>query len=158
MPRARLEAAVGEADAQWLRQLAAGVDLEEVKECRLPQSVSCGKTFRGPTQLRALPAVHRWLLELGKCGPRPCAPARAAGVHSRLPGRRASCPGVAEPGALMLRRKRLPLVAVLVGYWHPHTCARHLPASSAQAGQGAYGTGMRSRRRRPRRTHRRAAL
>ncbi len=143
MPRARLEAAVGEADAQWLGQLAASVDLEEVKEGRLQQSLSCGKTFRGPTQLRALPAVHRWLLELGKCG---------------LPGRRASRPGVAEPGALLLRRRRLPLGAVLVGYWHPHTCARYLPASSAQAGQGAYGTGMRSRRRRPRRTHRRGAL
>jgi hypothetical protein len=86
VPRARLEAAVGDADAQWLGQLAAGVDLEEVKECRLPQSISCGKTFRGPTQLRALPAVHRWLLELGRCGPRPRAPARAWPAPASLAG------------------------------------------------------------------------
>ncbi len=31
VPLARLEAAVGEADAQWLSQLARGIDLEEVR-------------------------------------------------------------------------------------------------------------------------------
>ncbi|KAK9826753.1 hypothetical protein WJX81_005483 [Elliptochloris bilobata] len=66
VPLARLEAAVGEADAQWLSQLARGIDLEEVKERRLPQSISCGKTFRGPTQLRTLAGVNKWLVELGK--------------------------------------------------------------------------------------------
>ncbi len=37
----------------------------QVKARRLPQSISCGKTFRGHAALKAFPAVHRWLLELG---------------------------------------------------------------------------------------------
>ena len=30
------------------------------------QSIGCGKTFRGASALRAFPAVHAWLGELGK--------------------------------------------------------------------------------------------
>ena len=37
----------------------------QVKERQLPQSISCGKTFRGHTALMAFPAVHKWLGELG---------------------------------------------------------------------------------------------
>jgi len=36
-----------------------------VKERQLPQSISCGKTFRGHTALKAFPAVHKWPGELG---------------------------------------------------------------------------------------------
>ena len=59
MPQSRLEAVCGEADAQWLRRMARGIDDEEVKERQLPKSLSCGKTFRGPRALKALPVVHR---------------------------------------------------------------------------------------------------
>lgn len=37
----------------------------QVKERQLPQSISCGKTFRGHTALKAFSAVHKWLGELG---------------------------------------------------------------------------------------------
>jgi hypothetical protein len=37
----------------------------QVKERQLAQSISCGKTFRGHTALKAFPAVHKWLGELG---------------------------------------------------------------------------------------------
>jgi hypothetical protein len=38
----------------------------QVKPRKRAQSIGCGKTFRGTSALRAFPAVHTWLLELGK--------------------------------------------------------------------------------------------
>ncbi|KAK9915303.1 hypothetical protein WJX75_007291 [Coccomyxa subellipsoidea] len=65
VPLRRLEAVCGHADALWLHRLSRGIDDEEVKERQLAQSISCGKTFRGHTALKAFPAVHKWLGELG---------------------------------------------------------------------------------------------
>ncbi|EIE19275.1 DNA/RNA polymerase, partial [Coccomyxa subellipsoidea C-169] len=65
VPLRRLEAVCSQADALWLHRLSRGIDDEEVKERQLPQSISCGKTFRGHTALKAFPAVHKWLGELG---------------------------------------------------------------------------------------------
>lgn len=36
-----------------------------MKARRLPQSISCGKTFRGHTALKSFQVLHKWLLELG---------------------------------------------------------------------------------------------
>lgn len=38
----------------------------QVKPRKQPQSIGCGKTFRGASALRAFPTVHTWLGELGK--------------------------------------------------------------------------------------------
>ena len=38
----------------------------QVKPRKQPQSIGCGKTFRGASALRAFPPVHTWLLELAK--------------------------------------------------------------------------------------------
>ena len=38
----------------------------QVKPRKQPQSIGCGKTFRGTSALRAFPPVHTWLLELAK--------------------------------------------------------------------------------------------
>lgn len=47
VPLARLEAAVGEADAQWLSQLARGIDLEEVRGGPSARMREEGKRRRG---------------------------------------------------------------------------------------------------------------
>jgi DNA polymerase eta len=60
-PLAKLQREFGEDDGRWLAALARGVDALGVEERRLPKSVSCGKTFRGPDALRDEAAVRRWL-------------------------------------------------------------------------------------------------
>jgi len=47
VPLARLEAVVGEADAQWLSQLARGIDLEEVRGGPSARMREDGKRRRG---------------------------------------------------------------------------------------------------------------
>lgn len=37
-----------------------------MKPRKQPQSIGCGKTFRGASALRAFPPVHTWLGELAK--------------------------------------------------------------------------------------------
>ena len=37
-----------------------------MKPRKQPQSIGCGKTFRGASALKSFPAVHTWLVELGK--------------------------------------------------------------------------------------------
>lgn len=66
LPVQRLEAVLGTQDAAWLHRLAQGLDGELVKPRKLPQSISCGKTFRGHNVLTGLTAVHTWLLQLGQ--------------------------------------------------------------------------------------------
>jgi DNA polymerase eta len=60
-PLHRLQREFGEDDGRRLAALARGVDALGVEERRLPRSVSCGKTFRGPDALRDEAAVRRWL-------------------------------------------------------------------------------------------------
>lgn len=47
-------------------EMKGGLDIVEEVHCYGPgltlRVVRSGKTFRGPTQLRSLPAVHRWLV------------------------------------------------------------------------------------------------
>ncbi len=38
----------------------------KVKPRKQPQSIGCGKTFRGTSALRMFPPVHTWLVELAK--------------------------------------------------------------------------------------------
>ena len=38
----------------------------QVKPRKQPQSIGCGKTFRGASALKSFPTVHTWLVELGK--------------------------------------------------------------------------------------------
>ncbi len=64
VPLARLQAAVGDDDAQWLHRLSHGIDSEAVKQRMLPKGVGCSKTFRGRNALSTLPEVHKWLKEL----------------------------------------------------------------------------------------------
>lgn len=65
MPRARLTFHFGEDDAQWLFDLARGVDREVVKPRALPKSAGCGKTFRGANKLCTMDSVLHWLKQLG---------------------------------------------------------------------------------------------
>lgn len=67
IPRARLVSHFGEDDAQWLFDLARGVDREVVKPRALPKSAGCGKTFRGVNKLCTMDAVLHWLKQLGAC-------------------------------------------------------------------------------------------
>ena len=65
IPRTRLTSHFGEDDAQWLFDLARGVDREVVKPRALPKSAGCGKTFRGATKLCSMDNVLHWLKQLG---------------------------------------------------------------------------------------------
>ncbi|KAK9862849.1 hypothetical protein WJX84_002605 [Apatococcus fuscideae] len=64
-PISKLEALFGDSDAAWLHTLAQGHDADEVKPRTLPNSLSCGKTFRGAGALNNFPDVHHWLGQLG---------------------------------------------------------------------------------------------
>ena len=94
----------------------------QVKPRKQPQSIGCGKTFRGASALKAFPAVHTWLVELGKELEERVAEDREE--HARLP----RLLTVVSPGSVVaFPRKLCP----------PSPVA--LPCR--QAGQGGRGVG-----------------
>ncbi len=50
--------------ANWLFNMAKGIDEEEVQERNLPKSIGCGKNFRGPEILDTREKVEKWMNSL----------------------------------------------------------------------------------------------